>query len=60
MGSGAIKCKTFGERTPQLAQASERPITAVIAAYLKFTDAGYPYFDLVAFSQFQSIDHGGW
>jgi hypothetical protein len=46
VGSGAIKPKTFGEGTPQLAQAGQRLFAAVIAAYLELTGPGYIDLDL--------------
>jgi len=37
----------------------ERLFPAAIRAYLEFTRAGYPHFDLIAFLQSHCIDHSG-
>ncbi len=54
-----VEAETRRQRTAELAQASQGPLTALIPANLECSIAGNANLDLVAFLEFQRLDNSG-
>jgi hypothetical protein len=55
-----VEGETGGKTTPKFPQSLDGRVPAAVTGNLKLATTGDPHFDLVAFLQFQSFDHGSW
>src|SRR5450830_1929116 len=55
-----LEREACGERPAQLPQPLDGLFSGSIATHFELPSAGDPDLDLVAFSQLERLDHGGW